>query len=210
MNCTLRLFLGSTMCLVLWAGSASAEVTVPTTEDFATSAANWRDVGSVALTYVAAGGPDGNGYVTTSLPLTGLPPNGVILFRGQKQFNSSNQAFVGDWLGAGVGTLTAYVRHNASQPLSIFARIAGEFNNPGVDIELPTLIPPNTWTQMTFNLSPTNPKLTVEGPPSAYTTVFQAVGNLQIGVALLRTCPIRRPFSLTWITFRSTSRSRRR
>jgi hypothetical protein len=182
MNCWLRCLGFCTAAALVCASAAGASVAVPTVENFSTGIANWRDVGSVDLTYQPAGGPDGSGYVTTSYPLDAVPSTGVILFRGQDGFNSSSDAFVGDWLTPGVGTLTAYVRHNGPEALPIFARIAKAANNPGVDIELPFEVQPNVWTKLTFDLHSTNPLLTVEGPPSFYSQVFSAVGNVQIGL----------------------------
>src|SRR5262245_36582763 len=101
-----------------------SSVAVPTVENYSIDTTNRREVGSVNLTYQASGGPDGSGYVTTSYPLDAVPDTGVILFRGHDSFNSSGDAFVGDWLTPGVGTLTAFVRHNGPEALPIFARIA--------------------------------------------------------------------------------------
>lgn len=159
-------------------------LTVPFMEEFSNSAANWRDNGSLPLTFVASGGADGGGHVSTAFSFEGLT-SGPILFRGHGAFDSSNDAFVGNWLTAGVGELRAYVRHNAPVAIDYFARIATANNFPGVAIELSQSVPPGgDWTLLRFNTSASNPLLTVEGPPSFYASTMGAVGNVQFGVSL--------------------------
>ncbi|HEY4233052.1 MAG TPA: PEP-CTERM sorting domain-containing protein [Lacipirellulaceae bacterium] len=174
------------VCCVMfasWMVSRAGAVSIPFTEDFASSNANWKDSASLNLGFVGSGGPDGGSYVYANQVFARQPVSmGLILFRGQDFFDSSNDAFLGNWITGSVGKLTAYVRQNTSQPLSFFARFATSNNFPGVDVELPTVVQPNTWTKLIFDISPTNPLLTPEGGPGTYEATFGSLGNVQIGV----------------------------
>src|ERR1700754_389623 len=74
--------------------------TVPFTENFTTDASNWRDgAGAAAATWVASGGPDGSSYITSTASAFFLEDDDpVVVFRGQDGFNSSADAFVGNWI----------------------------------------------------------------------------------------------------------------
>jgi hypothetical protein len=164
--------------------SVSPALTFPFTENFASSDANWKDNASLPLSYVATGGADGGGYVSTDFSFDGLAA-GPTLFRGQGNFDSSGDAFVGNWLTAGVGEVRAYVRHDAPVAIDYFVRIATANNFPGLAIELSQSVPAgDAWTLLKFNTSASNPLLTVEGPPNFYASAMGAVGNVQFGVSL--------------------------
>ena len=165
-----------------------ANATAPYTENFATDVANWGDSGGANfLTYVPSGGPDGSSYASTSLSGFGMATDSrVTLFRGQNNFNSSNHAFEGNWTSSGIGQFSHYVRHNAPIALPFWVRFSTSSNFPGVGGDLFTLVQPNTWTKLTYNISPSeiNNSLFPEGPPSFYNSVFSAVGNIQIGYTM--------------------------
>ena len=182
MTTMLKTLAAVTMWLVA-AVAPSAAVTVPFTEDFVSDTANWKDVASLDLAQVGSGGPDGGGYVTTEFAFTNANPQtgSSVLFRGQDLFNSSGDAFVGNWLTAGVRQLSAYVRHDAPEPVDFFARLATPANFPGVIFGASALVQPNTWTRLEFPISQTNPLVTVEGPPGNYNAALSNIGNLQIG-----------------------------
>jgi hypothetical protein len=183
MSSRLTYLLGGAVCLLTTVSPALA-LTFPFTENFSTSASNWRDNGSLASTYVATDGVGGGGYISTDFSFEELTA-GPALFRAHNAFDSSNDAFVGNWLTAGVGVVRAYVRHNAPEPIDYFVRIATSNNFPGLAIELSQSVPANSeWTLLEFDTSASNPLLSVEGPPSAYASVMGAVGNVQFGVSL--------------------------
>jgi len=173
---------------VLGPVAPASALTFPFTESFASSDANWKDNASLAPTYVATGGADGGGYISTELSFAGLV-SGPVAFRGQNNFDSSGDAFVGNWLSAGVGAVRAYVRHDAPVPIDYFVRIATSSNFPGLAIELPFSVPagPN-WTLLEFDTSFSNPLLTPEAPPGQeaafYSAALGSVGNVQFGVSL--------------------------
>src|ERR1700752_2360008 len=84
------------------AAPASA-VTVGYVEDFPINAAGWVNATSGPLTWNAAGAPDGGSYVSSTLG--SIDGFGTIQFRANDSFNASGDAFVGNWLAAGVTVL---------------------------------------------------------------------------------------------------------
>ena len=156
---------------------------LPTTEDFVTDTAKWKNTSSADLVWNASGGPDGGSYVSSNVVFQGQSASmGLTLFRGHDDFDASGDAFVGNWLATGIGRLSAYVRQNTGQPLSFFARVATKNNFPAVTIQLPTIVPSNTWTRLDFDLNPASPYVISEGGPGTYQAVMGAVGNVQISV----------------------------
>jgi hypothetical protein len=169
--------------LALLIGS-SRGATVPFTEDFTSGVANWGDNSGVTLlTHTASGGPDGGAYASTSKSLLNLGGQSAVLFRAQDEFNSSGHALEGNWVAQNVGQFSAYVRHNAPQPLSFFTRFSGPGNFPGGTAVKFAPVLPNTWTQLTFDIRVDNPEfVTFEG--STFNTVFSNVGHVQVGVSV--------------------------
>lgn len=165
-----------------------ANATAPYTENFPVDVANWGDgPGTNFLTFVPSGGPDGSSYASTDLSGFGVAEGTrVTLFRAQNNFNSSNHAFEGDWTSSGIVQFSHYVRHNAPVALPFWVRFATPSNFPGVGGDLFTLVQPNTWTKLTYNISPAeiNNTLFPEGPPSFYNSVFSNVGRIQIGYTM--------------------------
>lgn len=159
---------------------------VPFTENFAANSANWYDAaGTSPLGWNSSGGPDSSSYATGGFNFaTSAPGANVAILRAQDEFNSSGNAFVGNWIADGVNQLNFYVRHNAPTPLTFFARVADLDNVPGVGIVNFAPVPANTWTQITFAITPGNPQFFFEGPGSTYTSVFSSVGHVQIGVSV--------------------------
>jgi hypothetical protein len=164
-----------------------AFATVPYTENFTTDTANWRDTNSAAATYVASGGPDGSSYISSTASAFFLDDaDPVVVFRGQQGFNSSANAFTGDWIASGIDQFSVWVKHDAPQPLDFFVRFATAGNFPGTAADKGVLIAPNTWTQLSYEIAPShvNEYLFPEGPSSFYTSTFSAVGNIQVGYSV--------------------------
>jgi hypothetical protein len=172
--------------------SAARAVIVPFTEHFVSNAANWYDPpGTAPASWVADGGPDASSYISTifnfvdQAPGQPIPSNAVALFRAQDEFNSSDHAFEGDWIDGGVTDFSFWVRHNAPSAMNFFARFATANNFPawsGVEF---APIAPNTWTQISFEISFDNPNLFYEGPPPSpaqFEEVFRNIGHVQVGV----------------------------
>jgi len=166
------------------AAANSLAIVVPFTESFHTNTANWKNTASLDLTHVPSGGADGGGYVATDTSFANTFMNSVILFRGHDFFNSSNDALVGNWLAVDVRKLVAYVRHDVPEPLDFFLRIATPFNFPAIIFDAPSPVPAGVWTPVEFQISFTNPLLTIEGPPTNYQATLSNAGNVQIGVVV--------------------------
>lgn len=167
--------------------SSARAVTVPTSETFNVDAANWADSSGLALlNHFASGGADGSGYASANYAFnTGGGAGGTtaVVFRAQDEFNSSGNAFVGNWVADKITKLTVQVRHNAPQPLSYFGRFSGPGNFPGGTAIQFVPVQPNVWTSLTFNITPTSPQfVTFEG--MSFNSVFSNVGHIQLGVAI--------------------------
>jgi hypothetical protein len=157
-------------------------MSVPFEEPFATDAANWKNSASSDLTYVAIGGADGGGYVSTTFAFASTGSDTPVLFRGQEGFDSSGNLFVGDWIADNVTTLRAKVRHNAPEPLNFFTRFASPLSFPGAVAVDSSPVPPGVWTPIKFQTISGSPQfVSFEG--SDFETVFANVGNVQIGAS---------------------------
>ncbi|MCA9265525.1 MAG: hypothetical protein KDA60_16810 [Planctomycetales bacterium] len=164
-------------------GASLAQATdAPFTETFDANDANWgTSTGGLGLTYIATGGADGGGYVADTFDVsTKVEGDSVVAFRAQDELNSSDHAFEGNWIADGVTQLKATVRHDGPEPMFFFTRIASSINFPGATgIEF-TPVPPNVWTDVTFDISAANPQfVTFEG--SNFASVFSNVGHVQLG-----------------------------
>jgi hypothetical protein len=172
--------------IVLLVTSSVTAVTVPFTEGFASGAANWRDSASNPVSYVATGGVGGagDGYISVERAFspTADPNFASTIFRGHDGFDSSGDAFVGDWLGASVSKFSFWIRQNASSELSFGTRFATSANSPGANAlsSLGLVAPANVWTQLEIPVSPA--AIAPEGPASFFAHVFSNLGNLQISV----------------------------
>lgn len=164
---------------VAFASSAHALVN-PFTEEYATDASNWRQSDSVTpLVWNAAGGPDGSSYASAEFNFISSGAGSTpAIIRGQDAFDSSGDAFVGDWLAAGVTTFSFDIRHDAGVPLTIFARIATSANFPGAGAIDPIPVPSGVWTTVSFAVDPGT--WVLEGPVT-FASVFGSVGNIQLG-----------------------------
>lgn len=167
------------------ASSTSAfALVVPFTEKFESAASNWSIAAALTpLTYVPTGGSDGSSYGSRSFSLTGSNIGATpILFRAQSNFNSSGNAFVGNWITGGVTQLQFSIRHNVTAPVTFFARIAPDpatSPNPGGVIALTSATAANQWTTFTIDIGPSSPFI-YEG--TSFNAVFSAVARLQFGV----------------------------
>ena len=169
----------SALAGTLLASSALA-VTNPFTETFSGPSANWSIASIItAPTYIPTGGPDGSSYASGSFGFAAAA-NGdfPILFRGQDNFSSSSNAFVGNWLTSGVTSFSFSVRHNAPASIDFFARFSN--GGPGVVSLQPTLVPANTWATFNVPINSSTPFI-FEGGPSLYAATFSALTRVQIG-----------------------------
>ena len=150
------------------------------TEGFDAGDAFWADAAFMQLDYLASGGNPG-GYVSYTVD---PPVDESTIFRGHDAFNSSGDAFTGDWIAQGTTTLSFDVRHDFSGPVNFFARIATAQNFPahiGVGF---VPVQPGQWQTVTLDISEGAPGLINEGAPAfSYADTFSSVGNVQIGVS---------------------------
>lgn len=160
---------------------SNAHAVTTFTEDFDTDNRNWADSFSQPLTFVATDGAPGAspGHVSTSFAFSSADPNfGATLFRGQSNLGSSDGAFVGDYLGRSVVTLSSFVRHNAPTAVTFSTRFASPFNFPGALAVNFAPVLPNVWTELLVAIDPDNPAfISFEG--SDFETVFSNIGNIQ-------------------------------
>ena len=173
------------MLAVTFVGTSIASAaTVPFVEDFSSDVANWKDAIDQPLLFQAAGGPDGSSYATTAFSFSGnAAGDNQTIFRGHDAFDSSGDAFVGNWIADGVGTLRAMVRHDAPVPVSYFARLAPSTNFPGaIAIQFAPVLP-NVWTPLSFEISASSPQLFYfEG--GDFASIFSQMGNIQFGATV--------------------------
>jgi hypothetical protein len=160
----------------------SVALTVPYTEDFTATSANWANFNSTAvLTNVATGGPDGGFYDSGTGVFNGKTAgSSVVVLRARPDFNASAGAFFGNWATAGAGKLSLYVRQNTPETLTYFARLAVPGNSPGAFQTATTPVPPNQWTKLSFDLSPTASFDTFEG--SDWHSILSNVSFVSFGV----------------------------
>lgn len=169
--------------LILWGSTTAYGVIAPFTEDFSASSANWRqsNVLDQAL-WSAAGGPDGGAFASAEFNfLNSAASDTPALFRAQDEVNSSGNAFVGNWITAGVTEFRAMLRHDAGVPLVFFTRFASPVNFPAAARVNFTPVPSGVWTLVSF---PIDGALVYEGGPSNFLSVFSNVGHVQVGVSV--------------------------
>jgi len=170
------------MGMALAAGSRADPVTF--TETFDSSAEGWRQVdGSSAMTHHADGGPGGagDGYVSATLSFEfSNDGDGLVFARGHGSYlpQPSGGAFVGNWVGSGVTEFSMWVWHDVPAAVEFGARFASPVNFPGAAVVEPTLVAPNTWTELNLAIDPSNPNLTVEF--GSFASVFGNIGNVQL------------------------------
>lgn len=168
---------------VLGGSSVAQAVTAPFTEDFSTDSANWRQSSVLdAALWSAAGGPDGGSFASAEFSFeNNVAGDTPAVLRAQDEVNSSGNAFVGNWVAAGVSEFRAMLRHDAGVPLVFFTRFASPNNFPaGARVNF-TPVPSGVWTLVSF---PIDAAIVYEGGPSNYLSVFSNVGHVQVGVSV--------------------------
>jgi uncharacterized protein (TIGR03382 family) len=170
---------------VLWTCPAALADLVSYTETFTAGAANWRAGDTVTtLTHLPDGGPAGAGdaYASATVSFAALADDdSPVVARGHDAYDSSGDAFVGDWLmtDATVVSFTVMVRHNVPSPVAMGVRLAMPANFPAATAVAFAPVLPNVWTELSFAISPGNPQL-VSFEGSDFETVFSSIGNVQM------------------------------
>ncbi|MCC5824325.1 MAG: PEP-CTERM sorting domain-containing protein [Phycisphaerales bacterium] len=160
------------LVLGLAAGFASASLVTPFTETFDNGNANWLDGPQNPATW------NPGGYLQTTADVSSAGSFGLLLFRAQANQNSSGGAFVGDYAASGIDRISFDIRHDADINLSFIVRFATANNSPAFVIFSEVEVSANTWTNVSFDISPDNPLLTFAG--GSYATVAPQVGNVQV------------------------------
>ena len=166
--------LGALLPLAIAASTAHAQV--PFTETFENNNAAWGDAAAQPADW------DLGGFITADVNAEGVDPQfGSIAFRAQENLGSSNGAFSGIYLADRVNTISFDIRHNSTDALSFYVRLAKPNNFPAVLFVSPVLVEANTWTTVSFAVTEFSPFTVPEGGPGTYQDVLGEVGNLQIG-----------------------------
>lgn len=155
---------------------------VPFTETFSSPAANWSSaLAFTPLTYPASGGPDGSGYASRTLSFANLASGEQpLIFRGQSNFNSSGNAFVGNWITGSITEFSFSVRHDAPEPIDFFARFAPAAGPGIVALQFPGA-QPGVWTTYTVAINPAAPFI-YEG--TTFAGVFANLARVQVGITV--------------------------
>ena len=173
-------------CLVA-AAPASAQ-TVPFTEDFDVDVAGWTDNPGFLLFFESSAGPDGSSSAYGEFDFTDFvepfPGAGPIVLRAHDENMASGGHFEGDWGAAGVAELRVWVRHDAPVDMAWILRIANTFNFPAAAFDaVDPVVPPNTWTQLVFEVDADSPYCTPESTNPAFScgNALANVAHVQLG-----------------------------
>lgn len=147
----------------------------PYTETFDLGSANWMNGASADLDWNA-------GVVSTTVDVNSAGPFGLTLFRAQDGFDSSNDAFVGNYLAGGITTVSFDILQDSGQDMTFGLRVATSANSPAFALLTPTVVSSGEWTTLTFELDYNSPFYFAEGPPGVgfFSGIMSGVGNLQI------------------------------
>jgi hypothetical protein len=169
---------------------ALAGTTVPFTEDFEDGASNWVTGGFGPPTEFTSGGVGDSAYISAQTGFEFSDPGGFnVVFRGNTGFfpgtDASDGAFIGNWITDGVTNLSFSIRHNITEPVTVFARIAANTGGgpfPGAVAVAFQPVVAGEWTTVSIDISAGNPAfVSFEG--SDFESILSNVGFLQIGVA---------------------------
>ncbi|HBS29632.1 MAG TPA: hypothetical protein DEB06_09335 [Phycisphaerales bacterium] len=153
---------------------------VPFTEAFDSSASNWRNAaGAANATWLPTGGPGNSAHITGATSVNNANTGVVIALRAQDAFNSSNDAFVGNWLALGVTAFSFDVRHDAPAPMSFGARFAPSANAPGAIGFQFAPVAPGQWSTVTIPIDPSFPGF-VSFEFGNFAGIFSGIGNVQV------------------------------
>jgi len=170
------------------AGRAPAAVTLPFTETFGSNAAGWLislvPSGTGSPTWSSSGGVDDGGFISLSRAMSAAQFNGsgfgFISFRGNAAADASGDAFVGNWLTAGVTAFSAAVRHDAPAALNMYLRI--DAGGGAAASSVVFSVPSNTWTTIGVPIVDNASSFQSYGV-GTFSGVFSNVQNVQIALA---------------------------
>ena len=153
-------------------------------ESFVANSASWRNSnGSTDLAWYPIGGPDGTmSYASSTFNLStttvgGFPPT---VIRAHASYGSSAGGYVGNWIAAGATGVNFMFRHDLTEAVTVTGRFATPTNAPGASVVSTTVILPNTWTLVSFDLREGSPDIISLGG-GTYQAIFSNIGNMQFG-----------------------------
>jgi hypothetical protein len=177
--------LGSLLLWLTLAQAGRAVSVLPFTESFEASSSGWVYGTSSAPTWSATGGVGNSGFISAPATVSGSG-FGAIVFRGNDANNASGDAFVGNWLTAGVTTFSAYVRHNADVALNFYARFDAGAGRAGSSVNF--LVNPNSWTLLQLPILNEITSFQSYGAAgtgqAAFNTIFGGIQNVQIALSV--------------------------
>ncbi|MEM0983333.1 MAG: hypothetical protein AAGI17_05220 [Planctomycetota bacterium] len=160
------------------AGSALAQPINGFTETFENGLAGWDPSGGLSI---VLNSESGNSFVSVSGLLPTSPFGGATVFGGDAGGATdgfSGGAFIGDYVAAGITTISFDIRHNAANDLSFSVRLPTFNNSPANIVFGPSLAASNEFTTISFNIDPNNPALVPTGGPAGLTAT--AIQNVQL------------------------------
>jgi hypothetical protein len=167
-----------------WLGNLQAVSVLPFTESFEVNSSGWVYGTSTAPIWATSGGAVGSAYISGSASVIGTG-FGTIVFRANDANNASGDAFVGNWLSAGVTAFSAYVRHNADVALNFYARFDAGAGRAGSSVNF--LVSPNSWTLLQLPIVNEITSFQSYGAAGtgqpAFNTIFGGIQNVQIALA---------------------------
>lgn len=152
-------------------------------ETFSAGAANWRNSnGASVLAWSPSGGPGDAAFVSGTFNLASTTPGGFppTVIRAAASYGSSGGAYVGDWISAGITTVSFLFRHDLPQAITVTGRFATPVNTPGASVVSSSAVLPQTWTRVTFDVRAGSPDIVSLGG-GTYSAVFSNIGNIQLG-----------------------------
>lgn len=170
-------------------GTAGAVTTF--TETFDAGASGWLNnaAPNATPTHVTTGGVGNSGYIShTAASVTATSgsfgsPFTQLMFRANNAADASGDAFVGNWITGGVATMTVSLRHNHAASLDFYIRIAGSAG-AGASLTTGYTVLPDTWTEVTFDITDGNPPFSSYGAAPGFSSAFSNIQNLQLGLYL--------------------------
>lgn len=124
---------------------------------------------------------NGNAFASNTLTLTEGGFGAITFLAANASNNPSGGAFIGDYAGSGITTVSFDVRHNADIPLTFALRLAVAANSPAVIVFSPLVVASSDdFTSLTFELDSSSDLFVPAGPPGTADLVLGAVGNLQL------------------------------
>ncbi|MCP5488488.1 MAG: hypothetical protein H7A43_07540 [Verrucomicrobia bacterium] len=154
------------------------------TETFTADSAAWRaSDGATTLSWVASGGPGGtnDAHARAGAVSFAAATNTQlqIVARAHGGYDSSGDAFVGDWLSATAAVFSIDLRHDFGAPAAFGIRFASSTNFPGGVAVAPQTVLSGEWVTLVIPIDPENPGFTsFEG--SSFAALFANIGNLQV------------------------------